>query len=314
MRLMQPERVTRPFRTFIRSLLALPAMLLVAALPAAAIEPLGGALTLGHDRLTMRVPVLPDRKLRGPSLNLRGALGVDRFRLDAEARLRRLDMGPARYDLRWLDLQFSHAPTERLRVGLYQTRFPTRLRAGHASSHRWRATGAMLEWTEDLLTLAAIAGRLDGNGGGRARELGLRAELAPGDRSRLGLMRNEVRGRSRPFRYTTTAAWAAHAFDFGLTAWVAVQTLRLRPGSDRLLTRSAGLAQRVALAGQPVILSVEASRTIPRGMPHRIEVVRVGLTVPLGTDRIAPLNSTLAALQRRPNFLFGYIDTVANGF
>jgi hypothetical protein len=45
-----------------------------------------------------------------------------------------------------------------------------------------------------------------------------------------------------------------------------------------------------------------------------MEVIRVGLTVPLGEAATrTPLNSTLAAMQRRPNFLFGFFDTVISG-
>jgi hypothetical protein len=318
----QPKHPRRDSgRRRLRALLLALLLGLATLAPAAALEPLGGTVTLGYDRLTARIPVFPDRRLIGPSLNLRGGLAHGAFRLEAEARLRRLRTGSARHDLRWLDLHASYGVTDNLRLGLYQTRFPTRLRNGHAESHRWRATGVSLTWQEGPLTLQAIAGTLDGNGGGRARETGLRAEVAPTPGTVLGLMGNEVRGRSGAFRYTTTGAYAAHSFAFGLTGWLAIQDLRVRPGIDRMRTRSAGLAQRIEVAGQPVVLSVEASRTTPRTAmrfgPERMDMVRFGVTLPLGPARGArgavPLNSTLAAMQRRPNFLFGFFDTVAAG-
>jgi hypothetical protein len=291
--------------------------------PVAAIEPFDGAVTLGYDRLTARspIPILPDRRLSGPSLNLRGGLEQGPFRLEAEARARRLRMDSARHELRWLDLEASYGIDDSLRLGLYHTRFPTRLRNGHAESHRWRATGLSLSWQQGPLAVRAIAGQLDGNGGGRAREAGLGIEFAPTPRLVLGLTGNETRGRDDAFRYSSAGAYAAYGFDFGLTAWLALHDLRLRPGTDRMRTRSAGLAQRIDIAGRPVILSIEASRTIPRTSlrfaPDRMDMVRVGLTLPLGPQRdgslTVPLNSTLAAMQRRPNFLFGFFDTVAAG-
>ncbi len=294
--------------------LLVPLLLIASALPAAAIERLHGAVTLGYDRLTMRVPVLPDRQLRGPSLNLRGALRQYGFRLDAEARLRQLRTAHVRYDLRWLDLAVGHAIAERLNVGVYHIRFPMRLRNDLSASHRWRATGISLDWRGTQVGLRSVAGRLDGNGGGSARELGLAAEFAVTERSRLGAMRNEVRGRSGAFRYATGGAWLAHEFDFGLTVWAALLDLRLRPGQERMRTASLGLAQRIDISGRRMILGVEASRTTPRMAPQRMDVIRVGMTLPLGTGGTRlPLNSTIAAMQRRPNFLFGFFDTVAGG-
>lgn len=300
-----------PLRVQLASLCAGFLILLAAAPPALALDRFDGAVTLGYDRLTMRLPFPPDRTLRGPSLNLGAHLAKGRFGLEAEARLRRLSTGHSRYDLRWLDLAPGYAVTPALRLGLYHTRFPMRLRNDHSASHRWQATGVSLDWTAERLRLRAIAGQLDGNGGGRAREAGVSAELLLGGSTALGAMRNQVRGRSGAFRYDTAGAWLAHEFDFGLTVWAGLQELRLRPGSERLRTRTLGLAQRVTLAGRTVILSAEASRSTPRLAPQRIDVIRVGLTIPLGGAAVrAPLNSTLAAMQRRPNFLFGFFDTV----
>lgn len=305
----------------LRMILVLFAALLVATGPEArTLEHRGTTLTLGYDQMPTRSGARLDHSIRGPSFGLSSLLRAGPVSLEGELRRRDQTLRDYRLRTRWIDLHGRYDIGPALSAGVYLTRLRFR---NTRTQGRFVAEGVSLRHRTAYLEIEGILGRVDtGESGGHAREQGLRAEIALGPRSWLGIGANRMRQdatRTLPglgpvtvrASFRTVSLYAGHAFESGLSVFAAAQETRFDPGSGKATSLVLGLSQEWRLGGQPVILSAEAGRSRLRGHSARGDTLRLGMTLPFGQEATrTSRNGTLAALRRRPSFAFGPLDNM----